>query len=142
MDVSVYWPLCVLFVFVCVFMISNQSISKKPCCVVNLCKLETLLYKTHNKLFLILRYQDLTCVDQGISYSQHFWVKCSFPNLADGRTSQLMFPKYLIENTQNVKIRPCSNEPVPYDSAIKIRIWSRILGYSTACIPSAIRNAL
>ena len=41
--------------------------------------------------------------DQGISYSQKFRGKRGFPNLAKGRTSQFMFPKYLIEY-QNVKI--------------------------------------
>ena len=46
---------------------------------------------------------------QGVSYSQKFCSKCSFPKMANSRTSQFMFPKYLIEY-QNVKI----------DSEIKI----------------------
>ena len=32
---------------------------------------------------------------QGATYSQKFRGKCSFPNLASGRTFQFMFPKYL-----------------------------------------------
>ena len=39
---------------------------------------------------------------QGVSYSQKFCGKRGFPNLANGRTSQFMFPKYLIDY-QNVK---------------------------------------
>ena len=34
---------------------------------------------------------------QGVSCSQKFCGKCNFTNLAKGRTSQFMFPKYLIE---------------------------------------------
>ena len=49
-----------------------------------------------------------------VSYCKKFCVRCSFPNLVDGRTSQLMFPKYLIEY-QNVKI----------DSEIKILKWKK-----------------
>ena len=37
MDVSVYWSLCVLYVFVCV--ISNQNTSKKSCHALDLSKL-------------------------------------------------------------------------------------------------------
>ena len=40
---------------------------------------------------------------QSVSYSQKFRGKRSFPNLADIRTSQFMFLKFLIEY-QNVKI--------------------------------------
>ena len=40
---------------------------------------------------------------QSVNYSQKICNKCIFSNLANGRTSQLMFPKYLIEY-QNVKI--------------------------------------
>ena len=40
---------------------------------------------------------------QGVSYSKKFHVKHGFPNLANGRASQFMFPKYLIEY-RNVKI--------------------------------------
>ena len=41
---------------------------------------------------------------QGVSYSQKFYGKCSFPNLANGRTFQFMFPKYLVEY-QNIKMK-------------------------------------
>ena len=46
---------------------------------------------------------------QSVSYSQKFCSKGGFPDLANNRTSQFRFPKYLIEY-QNVKI----------DSEIKI----------------------
>ena len=39
----------------------------------------------------------------GVSYSQKFLSKCSFISVANGRTSQFMFSKYLIEY-QNAKI--------------------------------------
>ena len=45
-----------------VLVISNQSTSKKPH-VSDLAKLDTLLYKTHIKVPLVLRYQHSTCVD-------------------------------------------------------------------------------
>ena len=35
----------------------------KPCYVSDLSKLETLLYKTHNKVLLVLWHQGSTCVD-------------------------------------------------------------------------------
>ena len=41
---------------------------------------------------------------QGVSHSQKFQGKCSFPNLANGRTSQFMSPKYLIEYQNVIKI--------------------------------------
>ena len=40
---------------------------------------------------------------QGVSYSQKFCGKCSFPNLSNSWPSEFMFSKYLIE-CQNVKI--------------------------------------
>ena len=40
---------------------------------------------------------------QGVSCSQNFCGKHSFPNLANGGTSQFMFPKYLME-FENVKV--------------------------------------
>ena len=43
----------------------------------------------------------MTC--QGVSYSQKFCSKCSFPNLVNNRTSQFMFLKYCTEY-QNAKI--------------------------------------
>ena len=58
--VSVYCPLCVLCVFV--YVISNQSICKKPRHVVDLMKLDALLHKTQSKV-LVWRYQGSTCVD-------------------------------------------------------------------------------
>ena len=53
-----------LFVCVCVFVcvISNKSTNKKPH-VSDLSKLDTLLYKTHSKVLLVLRYQGLAYVD-------------------------------------------------------------------------------
>ena len=57
MVVPVYWPLSVLCV------ISNQSASKKPHCMSDLSKLDTLLHKTHIKALLVLRNEGLTCVD-------------------------------------------------------------------------------
>ena len=55
--------LCVC-VCVCVraCVISNQSTSKKPH-LSDLSKLDALLHKIHIKVFLLLRYQGLTCVD-------------------------------------------------------------------------------
>ena len=46
---------------------------------------------------------------EGVSYIQKFCGKHGFPNLANGRTSQFMCSKYLIEY-QNIKV----------DSKIKI----------------------
>ena len=64
MDVSVYCLLGVLCVFVCVVcVISTQSTSKKPHYVSDLSKLDLLLHKAHSKVLLVLRYQELTCVD-------------------------------------------------------------------------------
>ena len=40
--------------------------------------------------------------NQSVSYSQKFRGKRTFPSLANIRTSQFMFPKYLIKY-QNVK---------------------------------------
>ena len=40
---------------------------------------------------------------QGLNYSQKFRGKGGFPNQADSRTSQFIFPKYLMAY-QNVKI--------------------------------------
>ena len=40
---------------------------------------------------------------QGVSYSKKFRGKRGFPNLANSRTYQFTFPKYLIEY-QNVKV--------------------------------------
>ena len=59
---SIYWPLSVLCVCVCVYVISNQSTSKKSQ-VPDLSKLEALLHKTHIKVLLVMRYQGLTRVD-------------------------------------------------------------------------------
>ena len=47
-------------------------------------------------MFIVIRYQ-------GVSYSQKFGGKHSFPIFANSRTSQFMFPKYGIKY-QNVKI--------------------------------------
>ena len=41
--------------------------------------------------------------EQGVSYSQKFCGKPSFPNLVNNRASQFLFPKYWIEY-QNVNI--------------------------------------
>ena len=59
MGVPVYWPLRVLCVYMCVM--SNQSTSKKPH-VSGLSKLDALLHKTHSKVLLVLRYQDLRSI--------------------------------------------------------------------------------
>ena len=59
---SIYWPLSVLCVCVCVYVTSNQSTSKKSQ-VPDLSKLEALLHKTRIKVLLVMRYQCLTCVD-------------------------------------------------------------------------------
>ena len=56
MDVSVYWPECTSCHCLCVRVISNQSTSRKPRHVSALSKLDTLLYKTHSKVLLALRY--------------------------------------------------------------------------------------
>ena len=64
--VSVYWPLSVLCVFVCV--ISNQSTNRKTHHVSDLSKLDTLLHKTHMKVFLAPRYQGSTW--RGLSLSK------------------------------------------------------------------------
>ena len=50
-----------LCVFMCV--ISNQSTSKEQHYVSDLSKPDALLHKTHIKVFLVIRYQGLTCVD-------------------------------------------------------------------------------
>ena len=42
-------------------------------------------------------YLSLFMLFQGVSYSQKLHSKHSLPNLANSRTSQFMFPKYLIE---------------------------------------------
>ena len=44
MDVLVYWPLSVLQVFACVYVILNQSTNKKTHYLSDLCKLDALLY--------------------------------------------------------------------------------------------------
>ena len=59
--VSVYWPLSVFCVSVC--MISNQSTGKKPHYMSDLSKLNAWFHKTHITVLLLLSYQDLTCVD-------------------------------------------------------------------------------
>ena len=46
---------------------------------------------------------------QGVSYSRKLHSKRGFPNLAHGRTSQFMFPKYSLEY-QNVKIVKSKNK--------------------------------
>ena len=51
----------------------------------------------------ILKGDTTTLCYQGVTYSKKFCGKRGFPNLANGRTLQFMFPKYLIEH-QNVKI--------------------------------------
>ena len=57
-------------------------------------------------MFFLIRH----CLfDQGVSYSQKFHGRRSFTNLASSRTSQFMFPKYLIEY-QNVKIVKSTSE--------------------------------
>ena len=48
---------------VCVCVISNQGISKKPYYISVLSKLHALLHKTHIKVLLVLWYQDLTYID-------------------------------------------------------------------------------
>ena len=40
---------------------------------------------------------------ENVSYNQKFFSNPSFPNLANSKASQFMFPKYLIDH-QNVKI--------------------------------------
>ena len=60
--VSLLAPECAVFLCVCVYVISNQSTSKKSQ-VPDLSKLEALLHKTRIKVLLVMRYQCLTCVD-------------------------------------------------------------------------------
>ena len=54
---------CAVYVCVYVCIISNQSTSKKPCYVSDLNKFNALLYKTHSKLVLVLRYQGSIFID-------------------------------------------------------------------------------
>ena len=54
---SVYRPLSVLYVFVCL------GLFEKPHYVSDPSKREALLHKTDTKVFLVLRYQGSTCVD-------------------------------------------------------------------------------
>ena len=56
MGQSVYWPLSVLCVSVCLcVVILNQSTSKKPYYLLDLDKLDTLSDKTHIKVLLVLK---------------------------------------------------------------------------------------
>ena len=57
-------------------------------------------FKIH---FLHLDLNMTKSVFQGVSYSQKVCGKHGFPNLANSKASQLMFPKHLIE-CQNKKI--------------------------------------
>ena len=68
MDVSVYWPMCVLCVFVhmCVFVCvcdTKSEYQPKPHYVSDLSKPDASLYKIHTKVLLVLRFQGLTCID-------------------------------------------------------------------------------
>ena len=59
---------------------------------------------------------------QGVNYSQKICYKHGFPNLANSRISQFMFPKYLIEH-QNVKIvkSKFKNEKSNHKSKVALR---------------------
>ena len=64
---SVYWPMSVLCVFVCVrvFVCVWYQI-RVPAgnhIVSDLSKLDALLYKTHTKVLMVLRFQGLTCIE-------------------------------------------------------------------------------
>ena len=75
MGVSLYWPLSVFCVFVCLCLcvISNQSTSKKPY-VLDLSKHDALLHKTHSKVLLVLRYQGLTQIHNIIKWCTKYGV--------------------------------------------------------------------
>ena len=64
MGVSVYWPLSVVCVFVCLC-VGNIKLEyqSKTHYASDLNELDTLLHKANIKVFQVLRYQDLTCVD-------------------------------------------------------------------------------
>ena len=70
--------------------------------------LKHLLFLDHIKGLILLEITEhsgsinVQCF-QGVSYSQKFRGKRGFSNLANSRTSQFMFPKYLIEY-QNIKL--------------------------------------
>ena len=55
MGVSVYWPLCVLFVFVCVYVRHQITALAKKYHVSNFSKLDILWHKTYNKVLLVPR---------------------------------------------------------------------------------------
>ena len=55
---------CVCCMSFLVYMISNENTSKKAHYVSDLNKFDALLYKIHNKVLLVLRYQGSTNVDR------------------------------------------------------------------------------
>ena len=61
--VSLIAPVCAACFCVYVFVISNQSTSKKTHYVVDLRKPDAFLHKTHSKALVVLLYQGSTCVD-------------------------------------------------------------------------------
>ena len=68
MDVSIYWPMCVLCVFVrictfCVCLWYQIGVSAKNHTVSDLSKHDASLYEIHTKVLLVLRFQGLTCID-------------------------------------------------------------------------------
>ena len=63
MGVSVYWPMSVMCVLVCLRMCVISIQSEKPHYVSDLSKVDALLHKTHIKVLLVLRYQGSICVD-------------------------------------------------------------------------------
>ena len=69
MGVSVYWPLSVLCVFV--FVMSNQSTSKKHIMCQTSVNLKPCCIKHHIKILLVPRYQRLLCVDSYYSKIAH-----------------------------------------------------------------------
>ena len=69
MGVSVYWPLSVLCVFV--FVMSNQSTSKKHIMCQTSVNLKPCCIKHHIKILLVPRYQGLLCVDPYYSKIAH-----------------------------------------------------------------------
>ena len=69
MGVSVYWPLSVLCVYV--FVMSNQSTSKKHIMCQTSVNLKPCCIKHHIKILLVPRYQGLLCVDPYYSKIAH-----------------------------------------------------------------------
>ena len=76
MGVSVYWSLCVLCVFACICVISNQNTSKKPQ-VLDPSELDAFSHKTHSNVLVELRYQGLTC-DLLCKITHQMWRHHSF----------------------------------------------------------------